>query len=256
MIINVVCLALASAILAAEKPAPPASAGACPVGPDNACVLDLKGKERPTVPAVCTADPWPTYLAFQQPERLSDSNGDAWWESVVRIRLDPTKGCDCAVFVASYEKEPSGFTVDIGDSPTNDGFGGDAGTTALAAEAHVTGSGLSVFTQFPVDEVLHVSFPSLAGRTVTLRVCDQQLAFELDKAPGEARPLSGVARTLLLPRLFALGGQASPDKSRPSREADYDLFAAFNRVIHVMSGAPAKERTGTGLRRVEIYLTP
>lgn len=253
MVIGPSSLALASAILAAEETAPsagtpaappPPPPSACPVGEEVACVLELTGKARPAVPAVCTTGAWPLYLAFEQPERLSDSNGDGWWESVVRIRLDPARGCTCAEFRLSCEKEPSGFTVNVGDSPTNDGWGGDAGTTPIAAGAMISDRGLSVFTQVPVDRIASLRFPALAGRTLTFRVCDQVLTYELDRAPGEAQPLVGSVETLRLPRLFSLGRDSLPEGRASERGVDYDIFAAFNRVIHVRGGAPPRGARG------------
>lgn len=232
--------------------------GPCPVGQDRACVLDLKGHKAPVVPPSCLSAPWSSYLTFEQPSRLTNSDGDDYWESVVRINLDPNLGCGCAVFVVTYD-DPSGFTVDLGDSPTNDGWGGDAGTTPLAAEAHVLNENLYVYTSAvagKVDQILLVTLPGLPGRSLILKVCDEAFAFELEKRPAETTLLHGVMSSLFTQRLFAIGGQsASGDREGP-RTIEYDLYAAFNRVIHVRGGAPASGRTGKGVRRAAIYLTP
>jgi hypothetical protein len=37
---------------------------------------------------------------------------------------------------------------------------------------------------------------------------------------------------------------------------DARIYAAFNRVIHRRSGRPAHDRFGSGVRRVELALTP
>jgi hypothetical protein len=65
---------------------------------------------------------------------LSNANRDAWWETVLRLTLDPAKGCGCAVFMLTFGDRPEGMTVNLGDSPTNDVWGGDKGSTSHAAE--------------------------------------------------------------------------------------------------------------------------
>src|SRR6266850_5494589 len=150
----------------ADQPEP---AGPCPVGPSNSCVLDLKGTKAPEVPGACVTAPWSSYLTFEQPSKLSNANGDLWWESVVKINLDPAGGCGCAVFAVTYDERPTGFTVDIGDSPTNDGWGGDSGTTQWSAEANIEKQSLSVYSDssgMRVDKLLAMRLPDLAGRTV------------------------------------------------------------------------------------------
>jgi hypothetical protein len=249
-------------LLAAAPPAPAASpepTGPCPVGRSHSCALELKGTKAPAIPSSCLTPPWSSYLTFEQPSKLSNADVDLWWESVVRINLDPAGGCSCAVFVVTFEERPSGFTVDIGDSPTNDGWGGDAGTTRWSAEANVEGDTVSIFsdsTGRKVDKLLTLRLPALAGRTLSLKVCDESFSAELEKLPSEPQSLVADMSFLTFQHLFALGGQAISGDPDGPRVVDYNLYAAFNRVIHVRGGSPAKGRTGKGVKRAEIYLTP
>lgn len=54
-----------------------------------------------------------------------------WYAAV--IRLDLGQGCEEAEVAVEWHK-PIAWTVHIADSPTNDGYGGDAGTTLNNAE--------------------------------------------------------------------------------------------------------------------------
>src|SRR6185295_18943356 len=59
-----------------------------------------------------------------------------WKEAVLKINL---KDCTKATIWAQWEGLPTAWTLNIGDSPTNDGFGGDAGTTTKDAEMWING---------------------------------------------------------------------------------------------------------------------
>ena len=107
-----------------------------------------------------------------------------------------------------------------------------------------------------VDRILNISFPDLVGRSLLLRVCAEVLFFELEKLPSESSSQRGDVSSLTFQHLFALGGQAVSGDPDGPKVVDYNLYAAFNRVIHDRGGAPAKGRTGKGVKRVEIYLTP
>lgn len=235
---------------------------ACPVGPDNACVIDLHGKERPGVSANCSAEPWKDYLKLEQPNGSSDADGNHWWEAVVELSLDAARGCRCASFTVHYGDDPSGWTVNVGDSPTNNGAGGDEGDTPWDAEIEVTAppGGEGVFRVHSADlrgggDVLLDQVLPLGSTTLKLQVCDQEFEAELISADPEAVPLRWKMQTSNSQSLFALAGQVHPLEV-PGRVADQRLYAAFNRVIHHRSGPADKKRLGTGVRRVEIALTP
>jgi hypothetical protein len=242
-----------------KEPPLPESEDLCPVGRAHACVLDLQGTRAPAVPAGCLTEPWSNYLSFDQPGKLTNADGDRFWESVVTINLDPARGCGCAVFALDYDDHTEGFTVNIGDSPTNDGWGGDAGTTVKSAELQVFRTDLQVYSDAAgtkVDMMLSLRLPDLTGRALTLKVCDEALSFELDKGPRPTEPLWGKMNSGTFQHLFSLGTRSRTRDSETLGPPDYRIYAAFNRVIHVRDGAAIAGRVGQGLRRASIYLTP
>lgn len=245
-------------VLAALQPAASESPPGCPVGEENPCVIHLREKERSAVSANCAAEPWKRYLTFRQPNGVSDSDGDGWWETVVELDLDPAGGCRCARFRVHYGSEPSGYTMHVADSATSDGHGGDG--SPLCAEAYVQGTALSVLSAIlepgtrGYDRVLHQEFPSLAGGTLDVRVCDQELAFELSPAGEGGKSWKTELSALNAQHLIALSSR--PYLATVENQADWLIHAAFNRVVHRRDGPPAKKRVGAGVNKVEILLTP
>ncbi len=166
-----------------------------------------------------------------------DSDGDGWLESVFSINVD--KGCRCANITVEYEGTPSGWTVNIGDSPTNNGFGGDsAGSPDSEAEAQILDQALSVYNSFnpstdppgTVDRMFHQEL-ALTNGAAKFVVCDQYLSY------GQPH---GILWTPAIKRLYALPDPAVGNSL---------IYAGFNRVI---SGPGS--RTGSGARRVTISL--
>jgi len=224
-------------------------------------VIDLGRPAKAGIPASCSTGAWKRHLTFEQPAALSNANGDAYQETVISLDLDPAKGCNCAVFRIHYDTRPRGFTVDIGDSPTSDGFGGDAGTTVFSAEAQVLEDTLSVFTAEgpragPIEDLIRSRLPSIDRMVLELRVCDQSIALEVSSESKREPAVRTLLQTPRTARLFALRGERDPQATLRSGEADTVIYAAFNRVIASLKGAPEKHRVGSGVRRVEVFLTP
>lgn len=68
-------------------------------------------------------------------------------QAVVKVNFDPkvythTK----AIFEVSYNSSPTDWTVDICDSKSCNGYGGDAGDTSNAAEAEILNTNLNVYS--------------------------------------------------------------------------------------------------------------
>lgn len=147
--------------------------------------------------------------------------------------------------------------MNLGNSPTNNGHGGDEGTTPNAAEVQVLGRRLSVYTasrpvQHRVDKLFEEALPPLGGRTVEFEVCDQVLVVQMLPTAHDPSPPDWRIETLNSKLLFSLG----PEQKNPDHETGRSIYAAFNRVIHLLSGAASRGRVGSGVRRVEITLTP
>src|ERR1700759_814748 len=68
-----------------------------------------------------------------------------WKMAALRISIPGApNACTQANIVVEYEGTPKLWSTDLGDSPTNDGFAGDAGTTNHAAELWVLDENLSL----------------------------------------------------------------------------------------------------------------
>lgn len=228
------------------------------------CVIDLHGPHAPSASPSCRSAPWSRFVKLVQRKEFSDANKDGWYEAVIEITLDPAKDCGCATFRIFYDAPPEFFTVNIGDSPTNDGYGGDAGTTLDAAEMQILGSHLAVFTSgrprggtSPIEMLYESDLPPLAGRSIDLEVCDQTLGFTLPAGRGNPAPLRWRLQTVNLGLLYSLARAPAPGTSGDApAPGGNQIYAAFNRVIHVKDGPASHNRVGSGVRRVEISLSP
>jgi hypothetical protein len=228
------------------------------------CVLELHGPRAPSASASCLSEPWSRFVKLVQPKMFSDANKDGWYEAVLEITLDPAKDCGCATFHVTYDAPSYFFSVNIGDSPTNDGYGGDAGTTLDAAEMQIMSSHLAVFTSgrprggtSPIELLYESDLPPLTGRSIELEVCDQTLGFTLPAGKGNPEPLRWRLQTVNLGLLYSLARapeRGSPEDARTP--GNNQIYAAFNRVVHIKDGAASHNRVGSGVKRVEISLSP
>lgn len=214
------------------------------------CALVLHGESAPALSGSCGDEAWKGHLLFELPERFADADENGWSEVVLQLDLDPKRGCGCAVFRVFYEGEPRGFTVNIGDSPTNDGYGGDSWSTPYDAELLVAQRDLEAFGAerkgSPSEtRIFGLHRLPLAGRVLELEVCDQSVRFALDE-------LGGFFNTYASHELIAIRPSAAAGKNG----GDARIYAAFNRVIHRRAGRPSHDRFGSGVRRVEVALTP
>lgn len=194
-----------------------------------------------------------------------DTNSDGYYETVLKITLKPLAKniLEKAQFSISYDETPMGNSVDIGDSSTNNGAGGDAGTQSNDAETQI-GKASDTTAGFTEDPTLwvfgHDGVPNPSavyeatdwgeglavvpqsvgsGDTITLNVSNEALSFD-----SSGRPVSGNIQSTWL---YALNGQ--PDTEGP---VNYDIYAGFNRVIY----DPTLSRLGQGVETVEICTAP
>lgn len=172
---------------------------------------------------------------------MADSNADGWYEAVLKIDLSVYR---YAQFRITYDSAPTGFTVNIGDSESNNGGGGDGGHQSNDAELQL-GSLMGDTANY--DRLLAIgndghpsalaTVPALAGTAsdLFLTVGDQYAAWDNGQ---------GTAGSVTSPYLFALGGQA--DSEGP---VNYDIYAGFNRSIGTAS------RLGAGVSQVTVCLS-
>jgi hypothetical protein len=174
----------------------------------------------------------------------TDTDGDGFREGVLKVTLDPNGIGACrareACFILDYEGTPSGWTFNLGDSLTNNGFGGDSGTQDVwEAETQIVDEVLSVFgTQTSSTENLTVQRLRLTDSSIKICVKDQFLSW--------GNP-AGILSTPNLQALYGLNGQADPGPGG----VNFDLYVGLNRVIFGPGG-----RIGGGLARVLITLSP
>lgn len=140
-----------------------------------------------------------------------------------------------ASFAVTYGSAPSAFSVNIGDSVSNDGGGGDSGTQSNDAEAMVFGQQLSVFGRdgTPTQPLASVNTAIGAGTVLGFEVANGSFCWN-------HQSYACVNSSWL----YALAGQA--DFEGP---VNYDVYAAFNRVV---SGRT--DRNGTGVASVSVFL--
>jgi hypothetical protein len=174
-----------------------------------------------------------------------DSDGDGFYEAVLKVNLDPSLGYTKLRAVLDYEGVPTGFTLNIGDSATNDGGGGDAFTQQRDAEMQIQNQTMSVFASdlggAPLNAT-RLSETLMGLRDSGLKVCVADMFLSHGSAYSELDFSSCPPGADLL---YALKGQ--PDSEGL---VNYDIYVGLNRVIY---GAPFNGRIGSGLAKV--YLT-
>ncbi len=172
---------------------------------------------------------------FPRPPAINDSDRDSWMETVVQVSLNDE--CSEVCVLLDYGPAPTGFTLNIGDSITNDGYGGNNGTGENEAELQINNDRLTLYSR---------SY----GSGQTDRVADADLQLE---AGGYKVCVSDQ---------YASFGQPHSTASTPFGQAIYalpdpfdgnmDVFIGLNRVVHNLSGATSAGRPDTGLQRAYI----
>jgi hypothetical protein len=153
-----------------------------------------------------------------------------WYSALLKIDLAPP--CDEAEVVVEYDK-PTGFTLNIGDSPTNDAYGGDT-TTPNNAEMWINQQILWVSSsRIPGgnDNNLYQENLALNYGSMKFTVKNQWLSW--------GTPYH-VLQTVGSKKLFAL-----PDKIVPSDA--YFIYVGLNRIV-----GDFPSRSGCGLQRAMI----
>jgi hypothetical protein len=202
---------------------------------------------QPPPPPTCPANLWTLDLntgaqtGALLPGSGIISTGPGITRRVVGLDLRPTALIQCtkANIVVEYEGIPTDWTVNIGDSPTNNGFGGGAsGTTLSCAEVQVVNNAVSAFKHCP-PPASGGALPLLPNPN-PLSLKDGSLKFVVQNnylSVGQPFASATSAESFHIPDTLG----PNPDGSK--------IYAAFNRVI----SGPG-DRIGTGVRRVMITL--
>jgi hypothetical protein len=178
------------------------------------------------------------FITLVQPP--TDANGDSWLETLVKIDF---QGFTTVKFIVDYGETPSGWTVNIGDSASNDGYGGDGGTQSNDAEMQIANGNMAVFGNDyntpPGAQIASGNVPKLVskGSRIELEISNKHLAWNNHK---------GLQNSLNSPYLYAIASQADA-----TGLVNSSIYASFNRVISGRS-----DRLGSGVRKVTILLDP
>jgi hypothetical protein len=157
------------------------------------------------------------------------------------VQVNIPDACTGVSVLVEYGGLPDGWTVNIGDSPTNNGFAGDSGSlpTGQNAEVQILDEDLSVYSAAsapPVDR-LATAHLALTDGWVRFVVKDQYLSW--------GQPFSDV-ETPSLGKLFFI---PTPPVTAP---ANRTIYVGLNRVI-LPVGAPSSSRNGCGARHALIF---
>lgn len=154
----------------------------------------------------------------------------AGWSTAL-LRLDLAPDCEEAEIAVEYGAKITAWTVHIADSPTNDAYGGDAGTTIYDAELWINQQILWVAT----NQTPGGSDYELAQENLSLNY--GALKFVVKNQHISWGPPYNVLETPHTKKLFTL-----PDPSNPAE--GYSIYLGLNRVV-----ANDPVRQGCGLQR-------
>ncbi len=187
----------------------------------------------------CEIDLIDRRFGSRKPEAIKLFAADSSGRAVVKVVLDPvvtefTK----ARFELLYGDEIEEWTLNIGDSVSNNGHGGDSADQTRDSEVQIFGQDLAIFgddTAPTGDAKVLARSTGLAvpGAVVVLEVSNNQVSWHNDK---------GVDGAVKSEHVFSLAGQGDAEG-----QPNYDIYAGFNRVV-------AGGRVGKGLKRVKIKL--
>jgi hypothetical protein len=211
--------------------AAPAAWAACPGG---FFALDLKTGEQVNSGLA----PYVSYTASGALAPVPAATGCPGWSMAALKIVIPgaPNACKQANVVVEYEGQPKLWTVNLGDSPTNDGFSGDAGTTANNAELWINAENLFLANGGNQPSVINnpqvLQHLGLSDGAVKLVVKNQIVSW--------SQPYS-LAQAPASKNLFAI-----PDKTVAAAD-QRAIYLGLNRVI-----TSRPDRTGCGARRVLI----
>lgn len=196
----------------------------------------------------CEIDLVGNRIGIRRPAAISMQMGPCNGRAVVKITLDPrTTEYRKASIEILYGGVSTGWTLNIGDSPSNNGYSGDGGDQSHDGEAQILDGNLAVFgdDHMAADTTTGKILAEAKGlvgplgeerpeRIVTFEISNNRLGWKNDQ---------GVQGQVSSPYIFSLKGQE--DSEGPP---NYDLFVGFNQVV---SGG----REGSGAQRIRIKLS-
>lgn len=158
------------------------------------------------------------------------------WRAVLASVTIPA-GCTGVSVWVQYSGEPEGFTVDIGDSDTNNGFGGDSTSLPLGhnAEVQILNDNIELYNAASVPTDLD----AFATQQVSLK--DGAINFVVkDQFVSWSQPYTAFSSTNLKRLFFIPAAPVAPDNRT--------IYVGLNRVIFPINGQDMS-RNGCGARR-------
>ncbi len=151
------------------------------------------------------------------------------------LKITIPEGCTEASIWVQYQGTPTGWTINLGDSPGNNGFGGDSGEADSEAELQILDETLGVYSNALVPGIVDLLAQAelrLTDGALQIVARDQYVSW------GQSFSWLDTANSGLL---YALpdAGAATEDQNT--------IYLGVNRVV----SGPG-DRTGCGVRRVLI----
>jgi hypothetical protein len=148
---------------------------------------------------------------------------------------------------------PTGWTVNIGDSPTNNGGGGDSSSTRHDTEAELNGTGVNVYYSDIGGTGRHTGLANAVATsgcsTLQWTVVQDSLSYDDDGNTADTPRVTAAGSLAAGTHLFDFPPYNEAD-SEDSSGADADkLYLGLNRTIFTAS------RSGTGVNRACIFLS-
>lgn len=204
-------------------------------------LTSFTARSSPTAPSTPTAEiattPDPPGLTLVLPDEVEVLEQDSQ-QALLHIDMTGHQG----LLVKAYFSAPAkGWSLNLGDSISNNGWGGDARTDFHDAEVQILEGAFSIYASDAVGDAppfdggkrFLKTWPKVAtaGQTVTFEVAD-----------GQVRLLGseGESETFRHDALFALKGQPDQDGN-----ANFDLYLGVNRTV-------SRGRSGSGIGKLEL----
>ncbi|MFZ5952198.1 MAG: hypothetical protein ACOYXC_15945 [Candidatus Rifleibacteriota bacterium] len=177
----------------------------------------------------------------RQKEAISVQEGACDGKAVIKLTLDPVKtefrkAKIELIFAGSIE----GHLLNIGDSSTNNGFGGDGATQSRDSEAQIVNGDFSVFG----DDFAPTGEEKVLASVKGLAKPDSSVIIEIGNNFIAWKTSDGITGSVNSPFIFSLDGQE--DKEGP---VNHDIFIGLNQVVD------GNYRSGKGLIKANIKLS-
>jgi hypothetical protein len=168
-----------------------------------------------------------------------DCNAADWLAAVVQVNVP--LGCSGIKVVVDYDGEPEGWTLNVGDSDTNNGFAGDGGSLPLGqnAEMQILDSTLTVYHAGDAPPIDQLALAQLALEDSAFKVVVE------DQFVSWGNPYANLDAHQALQNLFFLPDPVGAGENRT-------LYVGLNRVIAPATGQNTG-RNGCGVRHAIIW---